>query len=301
MPTLERNLFGVGELRRSVAVFRDLLHAHQARIDQLNVYPIADRDTGTNMARTLDAVVGELDATPAELAATCDAVSRGSLMGARGNSGIILAQVLRGLAGTLRDSTVLGPASIAEALRAASDAAYQAVVEPVEGTILTVVRVSADGAADASASGADLAEVVRAARDAGRAALDETPDLLPVLAAAGVVDAGGAGYLLLLDALLHVVANAPLPEAGSVRPALPDGVMGEQRYEVMFICHLDDASIGSLKARWSEIGDSIVVGGGGGQWNCHVHTNDVDAAIEAAADLGGRPQELRVTDLFAPG
>ena len=77
--------------------------------------------------------------------------------------------------------------------------------------------------------------------------------------------------------------------------------MGEQRYEVMFICHLDDDSVGYLKARWAEIGDSIVVGGGGGQWNCHVHTNDVDAAIEAAADLGGRPQELRVTDLFVPG
>ena len=301
MPTLERNLFGVGELRRSVAVFRDLLHAHQARIDQLNVYPIADRDTGTNMARTLDAVVGELDATPAELAATCDAVSRGSLMGARGNSGIILAQVLRGLAGTLRDSTVLGPASIAEGLRAASDAAYQAVVEPVEGTILTVVRVSADGAADASASGAELAEVVRAARDAGRAALDETPDLLPVLA--GRVSSMPAVPVTSCCSTRCCTSSRtrPLPEAGSVRPALPDGVMGEQRYEVMFICHLDDASIGSLKARWSEIGDSIVVGGGGGQWNCHLHTNDVDAAIEAAAGLGGRPQELRVTDLFAPG
>ena len=87
MPTLERNLFGVRELRRSVAVFRDLLHAHQARIDQLNVYPIADRDTGTNMARTLDAVVAALDDTPADLAMTCDAVAQGSLMGARGNSG----------------------------------------------------------------------------------------------------------------------------------------------------------------------------------------------------------------------
>ena len=143
----------------------------------------------------------ELDATPADLAATCDAVRQGSLMGARGNSGIILAQVLRGLAGTLRDSTVLGPASVAEALRAASDAAYQAVLEPVEGTILTVVRVSADGAAEASASGAELAEWCARPATSGRAALDQTPDLLPVLAAAGVVDAGGAGYLLLLDAL----------------------------------------------------------------------------------------------------
>ena len=300
MPTLERNLFGVGELRRSVAVFRDLLHAHQARIDQLNVYPVADRDTGTNMARTLDAVVAELDGIPADLVTTCDAVAYGSLMGARGNSGMILAQVLRGLTGTLRDSTALGPATVAEALRAASDAAYQAVLEPVEGTILTVVRVSADGAGEASASGADLAGVVREARDSGRAALDQTPDLLPVLAEAGVVDAGGAGYLLLLDALMHVVANEPLPAAEAVTSAAPDGSMGEQRYEVMFVCHLDDDGVDTLKARWAEIGDSIVVAGGRGQWNCHVHTNDVDAAIAVAVDLGGEPQGIRVTDLFAP-
>ncbi len=299
MPTLERNLFGVRELRRSVAVFRDLLHAHQARIDQLNVYPVADRDTGTNMARTLDAVVAALDETPADLAMTCDAVAQGSLMGARGNSGIIVAQVLRGLVGRLRDATVLGPATVAEALRAASDAAYQAVLEPVEGTILTVVRASADGAAEASASGADLAGVVRAARDSGRAALDQTPDLLPVLAAAGVVDAGGAGYLLLLDALMHVVANEPLPTTEAVSSVSPPGTMGEQRYELMFVCHADDDSINSLKARWAEIGDSIVVAGGGGQWNCHLHTNDVDAAIAAAIAVGGQPQGTRVTDLYA--
>ena len=134
-------------------------------------------------------------------------------MGARGNSGVILSQIMRGIASTLKRSVEATAVTVADALQAASDAAYQAVLKPIEGTILTVVRESADAARQASAAGEPLAGVLRAARDAGRASLARTPDLLPVLADAGVVDAGGAGYLLLLDAALHVVDGEPLPEA----------------------------------------------------------------------------------------
>ena len=132
---------------------------------------------------------------------------------------------------------------------------------------------------------------------------------------AGVVDAGGAGFLLLLDAALHVVDGEPLPE---VEPDAGGGVVGaafdavahrtsgvdgeldvsEQRYEVMFLCNLADANIDALKQGWGAIGDSIVVVGGDGMWNCHVHTNDIGAAIETALDLDGRPFKIRVTDLF---
>ena len=148
---------------------------------------------------------------------------------------------------------------MAEALRAASQAADRAVLKPVEGTILTVVRASADGAEAAVGAGADLAAVVRAARDAGRVALASTPDLLPVLRDAGVVDAGGAGYLLLLDALANVVDDEPLPEPDgdpSVAPAtLPsaaggEAVGGDQRYEVMYLCDLADERIEDFKHRW---------------------------------------------------
>jgi fatty acid kinase len=300
-PPLE--VFGVEALRDTMSTFRDVLAAHAERINRLNVYPVPDGDTGTNMARTLDAVVDEMDAAPDELVPTCDAISHGSLMGARGNSGVILSQIMRGIASTLKGTKGATGATVAEALGVATDAAYQAVLTPVEGTILTVVRESADAARAAAGEGASLAGVMRAARDAGRAALEQTPELLPVLKDAGVVDAGGAGFLLLLDAALHVIDGEPLPEAPETPTGTPvarptEHTTGETRYEVMFFCDLRDDRIEDLKQGWGAIGDSIVVVGGDGIWNCHVHTNDIGAAIETALDLDGRPRQIRVTDLF---
>ena len=318
MPTLER--LDVHALRSLITTFRDTVRRHQSGLNRLNVYPVPDGDTGTNMARTLDSVVAEMEGAPSDdLDATCDAISHGSLMGARGNSGVILSQVLRGLSSTLKGRLVEPAAdsarAFAEALTEASTKAYEAVGKPIEGTILTVVRESADAARAAAAEGAGLLDVVRAARAAGKTALDNTPELLPVLKDAGVVDAGGAGYLLLLDAALHIVAGDPLPEAppddGDDSAALEraaavahraghDGELdvSEQRYEVMYLMDLADASIGDFKRGWGDIGDSVVVVGGDGLWNCHVHTNDIGAAIEVALDLGGRPKQIRVTDLF---
>jgi uncharacterized protein len=302
-PPLE--VFGVDALRDTMTTFRETLAAHAERINRLNVYPVPDGDTGTNMARTLDAVVAEMEAAPDDLVPTCDAISHGSLMGARGNSGVILSQIMRGIASTLKGTSDATGDTVAEALRVATKAAYQAVLTPVEGTILTVVRASAEAARAAAGDGATLADVVRAARDGGRTALEATPDLLPVLKEAGVVDAGGAGYLLLLDAALHVIDGEPLPEVpesvSSGAPAMridAEVATGDTRYEVMFFCDLLDQRIEELKQGWGAIGDSIVVVGGDGIWNCHVHTNDIGAAIEVALDLDGRPRQIRVTDLF---
>ncbi len=300
-------------LRHTVVTFRDAMKAHAPGINRLNVYPVPDGDTGTNMARTLDAVVAELEKAEAGSESTCNAISHGSLMGARGNSGVILSQILRGIAGTLKDTSEATAHKVAEALKAASHAAYQAVLKPIEGTILTVVRESADAAHEAAEQGESLAGVLRAARAAGKHALDRTPDMLPVLKDAGVVDAGGAGFLLFLDSALHVVDGEPMPEpadaddgpsaeqleAAAHRHAADGGVdVSELRYEVMYFLHLDDGKIENFKHDWGEIGDSIVVVGGDGLWNCHVHTNDIGAAIEVAIDLGGRPKQIRVTDLF---
>jgi len=310
VPTLER--FSPEALRSTVIAFRDTLRLHAPGINRLNVYPVPDGDTGTNMASTLDAVVAELDLADTGLEPTCNAISHGSLMGARGNSGVILSQILRGLVGTLKDATDLTATKVAEALKAASAAAYLAVLKPIEGTILTVVRESADAAAAAAAAGASLVGMLRAARAAGKVALDNTPELLSVLKDAGVVDAGGAGFLLLLDAALFVVDGEPLPEPDEGDGPSPDqlslisrrhsqdgGVdVSEQRYEVMYFVDLLDDRIQAFKEGWGEIGDSIVVVGGDGLWNCHVHTNDIGAAIEVALQLDGRPKQIRVTDLF---
>jgi DAK2 domain fusion protein YloV len=310
VPTLER--LDVHALRAVVTTFRDTVNAHSGGLNRLNVYPVPDGDTGTNMARTLDAVVTEMESAPETLDATCDAISHGSLMGARGNSGVILSQILRGLATTIKSQAETTGARFADALGAAATGAYQAVLRPIEGTILTVVRESAEAARSAADADAGLVEVIRAAREAGRASLARTPELLPVLADAGVVDAGGAGYLLLLDSALHVVDGEPLPEPdeteGPSAEALAavahresaDGLdVSEQRYEVMYLLDLADENIDAFKRSWGEIGDSIVVVGGDGLWNCHVHTNEIGAAIEAALSLDGRPREIRVTDLFS--
>ena len=302
---------GAAELRAVVDTYNDALAAHREPINRLNVYPVPDGDTGTNMSLTLGSVCEALGGVDDDLAAVCKAVSHGSLMGARGNSGVILSQVLRGFVGVVAESGGLDGAGLARALRAASDAAYEAVMRPVEGTILTVVRESAEAAEEASATDpdAELVSVLAAARERGEKALAGTPELLPVLAEAGVVDAGGTGYLLLLDALLHVADGRPVPEPrvgeGAVRADARlvhvaadehgDGSSG-LRYEVMYFLEAPDEAIPAFKDVWSGIGDSLVVVGGDGPWNCHIHTVDIGAAVEAAVDAG-RPRKIRVTDL----
>jgi DAK2 domain fusion protein YloV len=310
MPVLE--VFGAEALRDTVITFRDTMKRHAAGINLLNVYPVPDGDTGTNMTRTLDAVVTELEGADHALESTCEAISHGSLMGARGNSGVILSQILRGLVTTLRTATPGSATKVAAALKAASVASYEAVLKPIEGTILTVVRETADAAQRAASDGATLAAMLHVARAAGRKALANTPEQLPVLKDAGVVDAGGAGFMLLMDAALHVVDGEPLPEpseasgpsqeqleAVSHRASTSGEVdVSELRYEVMFLLNIDDAKSKEFMQAWGKIGDSIVVVGGDGLYNCHVHTNDIGAAIEAPLELGGKPFKIRVTDLF---
>jgi hypothetical protein len=305
---------GADDLRAVMGGYRDALRLHQADINRLNVYPVPDGDTGTNMALTLEAVVSELQEVEAGagLPEVCKAIGHGSLMGARGNSGVILSQLLRGMSERMAvvGEAGVGPDVLADAIGHASELARRAVVRPVEGTILTVASAAAAGAAQ----GSDLVGVVESARVEAADALARTPEMLPVLAQAGVVDAGGSGYLLLLDAFLLVLDGRPLPEPSGVdAPDLSalngalasgsghDGVEGEHavgdlRYEVMYFLHAPDDSIEAFKEVWAGIGDSIVVVGGDGLWNCHIHTDDIGAAVEAGVDAG-RPNRIRVTDL----
>jgi DAK2 domain fusion protein YloV len=291
------------EVRRVLSTYRDVLRSHQDELNRLNVYPVPDGDTGTNMALTLESVVGELQSAEA-MSEVCRAIAHGSLMGARGNSGVILSQILRGIADTFSGLDAAGGDDLVTALRRAADAAYQAVLRPVEGTILTVVRCAAEAAEAAQQDGEhDLTRLLDAAAQGAHEAVLQTPELLPVLAAAGVVDAGGRGFELLLISFLGVVADRPLPEPENV--ATPVAVeahlrgddLSSLRYEVMYLLEADDATIPAFRDTWGAIGDSIVVVGGDGMWNCHVHTNDIGAAIEAGIDAG-RPVKIRVTDLM---
>lgn len=331
---------GADELRATMVTYRDALRAHQELLNRLNVYPVPDGDTGTNMALTLDSVVRELEhaergggaaepgepapGEPSAMAAVCRAVAHGSLMGARGNSGVILSQLLRGLTERWLGCDRVGTDSFAEALVRASDLAHKAVVRPVEGTILTVARAAGEGATAAKGAGESLVRAVERARGAAGQALSDTPNLLEPLRRAGVVDAGGAGYVLLLDSLLTVIDGRPQPAAPPEATAMPaaqstpthdkgggpdghrpdrrpghDGgalIADHLRYEVMYLLDAPDETIGAFRRAWAAVGDSIVVVGGDGLWNCHIHTNDVGAAIEAAIDIG-RPYQIRVTDL----
>jgi len=305
---------GADDLRAVMGGYRDALRLHQADINRLNVYPVPDGDTGTNMALTLESVVSELAEVEdgAGLPEVCRAIGHGSLMGARGNSGVILSQLLRGMSERMAvaGEAGVGPEVLVDAIGHSSELARRAVVRPVEGTILTVASAAAIGAA----KGSDLVGVVESARSEAADALARTPEMLPVLAQAGVVDAGGSGYLLLLDAFLLVLDGRPLPEPSGVdAPDLTaldgalssgsghDGAEGEHavgdlRYEVMYFLHAPDDSIEAFKEVWAGIGDSIVVVGGDGLWNCHIHTDDIGAAVEAGVDAG-RPHRIRVTDL----
>ena len=325
------------DVARALGAYHHVLRLHQDVINRLNVFPVPDGDTGTNMALTLEAVVTELSqlegigdlggndfgpgpadngagSSEPEMGPVCQAIAHGSRMGARGNSGVILCQLLRGFTRVLAAADQGGPGEVAEALAAASAAAREAVLRPVEGTILTVAQAAAVGAESATGDGATLVGVLQSARETAAEALARTPEQLPVLAQAGVVDAGGSGYLLLLDAFLLVLDGRPLPEPSGVdAPDLSalngalasgsghDGVEGEHavgdlRYEVMYFLHAPDDSIEAFKEVWAGIGDSIVVVGGDGLWNCHIHTDDIGAAVEAGVDAG-RPHRIRVTDL----
>lgn len=301
------------------------LAAAAAEIDALNVYPVPDGDTGTNLHLTLQAGERALtDQVPTDLAGTLDCLARGALMGARGNSGVIVSQLLRGIAETLGPVVRADGSALAAALSRAAELGYAAVAEPVEGTILTVARAAAAGAGSASAgdngtgpaAGVDLIEVLDAARRAAAQALRETPSQLPALARAGVVDAGGRGLCVLLDALHSVVSGGvgaddttapPVPERPAARPDRPavrESGSVEFGYEVQFLlADSSDAAVAVLRAALAPLGDSLVIVGSGSgvapggeaeMWNVHVHVNDVGAAIEAGVEAG-RPYRISVT------
>ncbi|MGW1159572.1 DAK2 domain-containing protein [Streptomyces sp. NPDC002519] len=322
-------------------------------IDAINVYPVADGDTGTNLYLTVESAAAAVEAVFAgyeaggtqrpTLADAVRAMAHGALIGARGNSGTILAQLLRGMAQVLAadgESAHTDAQGLRLALRRAADSAREAVAHPVEGTVLTVATAAADAATGAEEN---CAGVARAAYEGARAALAATPGQLAVLERAGVVDAGGRGLVAVLAALVETftgetphVPDGPgrdahaRGDAGAAHPSVPGGdayarVHGDDAYarvhgdspgaadecagapaddggpayEVIYLLEADDPAVARLRQRLDALGDSLVVVGGDGLWNVHVHVDDAGAAVEVGVEAG-RPYRIRITH-FAAG
>jgi hypothetical protein len=302
-------------------------------IDAINVYPVADGDTGTNLYLTLESAATAVEAVFAgyetgagkpSLADAVHAMAHGALIGARGNSGTILAQLLRGMAQVLAEggeAAHIDGAGLRLALRRAADSAWQAVAHPVEGTVLTVASAAAEAAEEAEG---DCGTVARAAYEGALTALAATPGQLPVLGRAGVVDAGGRGLVAVLGALVEAFTGEAVREAPAAPESLasagecgqaPDAVAGGHArvesmrdadlcaegsenggpaYEVIYLLEAGDAAVARLRERLDALGDSLVVVGGDGLWNVHVHVDDAGAAVEAGVEAG-RPYRIRIT------
>lgn len=306
-------------LRRWLMTARADVAAYEEDLNRLNVFPVPDSDTGTNMLVTFDGALGLVTGTvPANLAESAQQLSHAMLVSARGNSGVILSQLARGVYEVMGKGHTIGAVEVTEMMRRASTYARAGVSSPQEGTVLTVARAAADAGELALQRGADLEGVIDAAVEAAAEALAHTTEQLQVLENAGVVDAGGAGYLLVLEALQRVVQGQPglarsrredppwlsrsinPPLIASPAAAVRDGDSGSDQhsgpdYEVMYLIDkTGPGRIDMLRDALDALGDSVVVAGGPKVWSVHVHTDRIADVLDAGV-VAGRPHQFQVT------
>lgn len=288
--------------------YKKLVHAgliwleqnHQY-VNSLNVFPVPDGDTGTNMLLTMRAAYGRVqDNDNTHVGKMSDSVAQGALMGARGNSGVILSQIWRGLARGLKDKVAFDATDLAYALQLAADTAYGGVMKPVEGTILTVIREGAAEAADALTKSLDLRFMLERVLERCKQALERTPDLLPVLKQAGVVDSGGQGLVYVLEGMLRyvhgemgdltaVAARATAvaePAVTAQELAMPEGGHIENPYDVQFILMGQDLNVLEVRQCIDAMGDSTVVVGDESTIKVHIHVKDPGEPISYGISLG---------------
>jgi DAK2 domain fusion protein YloV len=268
------------------------LEASRQRIDDLNVYPVPDGDTGTNLTLTMRSVVEALDGLEDDERLTSSTlareVTRAALMGARGNSGVILSQIVRGAADVLGEAERVDAATLARSLRGASDAAYRAVRRPVEGTMLTVIRELAEEA-EPKAAGLSVVELLQDVVRRGEDAVARTQDLLDVLREAGVVDAGGAGLLEIVRGIAAWAAGEPLPEPVPHEELGVDAIhqeLSRYRYCTVFLVEGNELDHDALERELERLGDSLLVVGDRNALRVHLHTDDPGVALSAGTALG---------------
>ncbi|HJB13571.1 MAG TPA: DAK2 domain-containing protein [Candidatus Oscillibacter excrementigallinarum] len=273
--------------------------AQKQAINDLNVFPVPDGDTGTNMSMTIATAVTELRKTqPATVDQAASVTASALLRGARGNSGVILSLLFRGLSKALKGRETADAAAFAAAMQEGVSAAYKAVMKPAEGTVLTVSRLAAKQAVDTAAAGeTDLEKVLEDAIRVGYAALAQTTEMNPVLKKAGVVDAGGKGYLLILDGMLAELRGEPMPEAaeGEAEPQKEKADFAAMAaeditfaFDTVFIVRkaMADISLEPLRTYLNSIGDSLVIGEDDEAFKVHVHTNIPGSALNEAQKYG---------------
>lgn len=267
-------------------------------INDLNVFPVPDGDTGTNMGLTMKNAADELKKRSfKDLSEAADCTANALLRGARGNSGVILSLLFRGISKRFKTFESAGAAEFAGALKDGVDAAYKAVMKPAEGTILTVSRLAAKAAVEAAGLGADLEGVFICAIKAGGQALAETQTINPVLKKAGVVDAGGKGFMVILESMLASLRGECVPEesdgaGSSAENSSPFAVFSTEEitfaYDTVFIVRKqsEDQDISLFRAYLGSIGDSLVISEGDREFKVHVHTNTPGDVLNEAAKYG---------------
>ena len=280
-----------------------LLNNNRDSVDALNVFPVPDGDTGTNMSQTIASAIKEINAKPySSVADVANAAARGALKGARGNSGVILSQILRGFAKALVGHEEIDGPLLAQALRQGANTAYKAVMKPKEGTILTVARVIAEEAEEARDKKDDVVELFKLVLSTGDAILKRTPEMLPVLKQAGVVDSGGMGLMVVFRGMYAALTGEPVDAISAVGQ---DGVPmpgefvddHESLDEITFgyctefiVSHpredLKDAEVVRLRRRLERIGDCVLVISDMNVVKVHVHTNEPGKALQYALELG---------------
>jgi hypothetical protein len=291
-----------GQLKHIFLAGAQRLEANKEWINELNVFPVPDGDTGTNMTLTIMSAVNEVQALEnPDMESLAKAISSGSLRGARGNSGVILSQLLRGFTKEIKKASLLNAAVAAAAFQRASETAYKAVMKPKEGTILTVAKGMADKAAELAAQTDDLESIFAAVIEHGDYVLSQTPEMLPVLKEAGVVDSGGQGLMVVMkgcmDAFLGKEVDLSSIPAAAQKSVQPETVrVSTEEFDIKygycteFMIHIDDSydmdkELG-FKAYLESIGDSIVVVSDDEIVKVHVHTNDPGLAIQKALTFG---------------
>ena len=268
----------------------DWLGVYKEETNALNVYPVPDGDTGTNMHLTMQSVRRELDvANHHVMSDVTRAISYGSLLGARGNSGVILSQLLKGFAEVVREKPVINAQTLTEALEKAAKTGYAAVMKPVEGTILTVARETAEGsrAALTANPSLDVLSLLELSLKSGYVSLENTPNLLPVLKQASVVDSGGAGFLRILEGIHAKLVGLALPEAPLIESYAQDQFENQEfGYCTEFLLENATKSATEIRELVEEFGDSLLVVGAEGFVKGHIHTDNPDALLATVARYG---------------